>query len=107
MQEKYILEGNRLIYYMPSEIDQHYAGQIRSTTDRLIDIHQVRTLIFDFSGTSFMDSAGIGVVIGRSRKLGYYQGKVFVRNLNGRLERIFTASGLWQLVAPEQEGEDE
>ena len=45
-----------------------------------------------------MDSSGIGVLIGRSRKLGFLGGKVYAQNIGGRVERIFTASGLYQMI---------
>lgn len=98
MQEEYRMEGSRMVYYMPTEVDHHHSTNIQKTIDRLIEGNQVRTVYFDFSHTEFMDSSGIGVLIGRSRKLGYYGGKVYAQNISGRVERIFSASGLHQLI---------
>jgi stage II sporulation protein AA (anti-sigma F factor antagonist) len=58
----------------------------------------VRELVFDFAGTEFMDSSGIGVVIGRCRTLGYYNGTVYVMNVNDRVDKLFRASGVYQIV---------
>lgn len=98
MQEEYQMDGSKMIYFMPEEVDHHQATQIQKTIDQLIDMYQIRTLYFDFGGTRFMDSSGIGVLIGRSRKLGFLGGKVYAQNIGGRVERIFTASGLYQMI---------
>ena len=45
-----------------------------------------------------MDSSGIGVLIGRSRNLGYQNGIVYARNLNPHVEKIFKASGLDKII---------
>ena len=73
-------------------------GRLKTEADLLIDAYHVRTLIFDFSQTEFMDSSGIGVIIGRSRKMGYYGGDVYAEHLNGRVRKIFQVSGLHTLI---------
>lgn len=107
MQEEYQMEGSKMIYFMPREVDHHHSTHIQKTIDHLIDMHQIRTVYFDFGGTQFMDSSGIGVLIGRSRKLGYYGGKVYAQNISGRVERIFAASGLRQLIEVVKEEDHE
>lgn len=97
--EKYCeREGNCLRVYVPRELDHHEAGRLKTEADLLIDAYHVRTLIFDFSQTEFMDSSGIGVIIGRSRKMGYYGGDVYAEHLNGRVRKIFQVSGLHTLI---------
>ena len=58
----------------------------------------MKTLVFDFAGTEFMDSSGIGVIIGRSRKMGYFGGEVYAEHLSGRILKIFKVSGLHTLI---------
>lgn len=87
-----------LLVHVPRELDHHYAGELRMEADRLIDECHVKELVFDFSETEFMDSAGIGVIIGRCKNMGYYGGVVSARNLNGRVKKIFTVSGLHKLI---------
>lgn len=91
-----------LMVHVPQELDHHEASQMREETDRIIDAYHVRQLVFDFSRTEFMDSSGIGVIIGRCRMMGYYGGEVFAQNLNDRLQKIFTVSGLHALVQIKQ-----
>lgn len=105
MKHEFELQEKHLVYYMPQEVDQFHAQKIREMIDPMIDQGSVRSICFDFSNTSFMDSSGIGVVIGRSRKLGYYGGCVRARNLSGRAAMIFAAAGLQELI--EMEGKED
>ena len=70
----------------------------RQETDLLIDTYHVRHLVFDFTETEFMDSSGIGVIIGRCKNLGYSGGDVSACHLNERVDKIFTVSGLKKII---------
>ena len=74
------------------------ANRIRTETDLLIDTYHVRHLVFDFTETEFMDSSGIGVIIGRCKNLGYSGGDVSACHLNERVDKIFTVSGLKKII---------
>ncbi len=103
MKSKYIMEKGSLIVYVPKELDHHQANRLRTETDLLIDVYHVRHLIFDFSETDFMDSSGIGVIIGRCRNMGFSGGDVKACNLNERVDKIFTISGLKKIIEVTQE----
>lgn len=98
MKTNYEIEGEQMVYRMPRDVDHHCAGEISKEMDRMIENHGVRRLVLDFSDTDFMDSSGIGVVIGRSRRLHFFQGEIVVQNLSERVGRIFQASGLNKIV---------
>ena len=91
MKSQYIMEKGCLVVYVPRELDHHQANRIRTETDLLIDTYHVRHLVFDFTETEFMDSSGIGVIIGRCKNLGYSGG-------NERVDKIFTVSGLKKII---------
>ena len=74
MECHYELNEGCLTISMPKELDHHSAEQLRMEADLLIDSYRVRSLVFDFSGTEFMDSSGIGVLIGRCRNMNYCGG---------------------------------
>lgn len=103
MEQNYELNGMRLIYHVPLELDHRSATQIRNQIDCLIDGAGVREVIFDFSNTDFMDSSGIGVVIGRHKKLMLYEGKVMAYGVNERIEKLFRASGLNRIITRVEE----
>ena len=103
-EKKYEVKGNLLMYQMPKELDHHVAQQICSELDMLIEAFGIRELELEFGRTEFMDSSGIGVVIGRSKTMQFRRGKIVVSNLNPRIAMIFRAVGLQKLV--EIKGED-
>lgn len=106
MENQYEIKEGCLIIYMPKELDHHTAGQLKQNADFMIEAYHVRKLIFDFAETEFMDSSGIGVIIGRSRNIGYFGGEVIARNLNGRMKKIFRVSGLHRLIKEEAMNEN-
>jgi|UniRef100_UPI003FEDD9B2 anti-anti-sigma factor len=98
MDNQYEIRDGSLRVFMPRELDHHEAGKLRAQTDLLIENYQIRQLVFDFSQTEFMDSSGIGVIIGRCRNMGYFGGEVVAQNLNERVQKIFTISGLHKII---------
>ena len=102
MDIQYQLTEDRLTVMMPREVDHHAARHMSTEVDCLIDSWHVRTLVFDFAGTEFMDSSGIGMIMGRQKIMESIDGKVFVRNMGKEIQRIFLISGLHKLVVKEQ-----
>ena len=68
----YKVEGACLIYQMPAEVDHHVAKDMCRELDRLVETYRIKELVLDFSRTEFMDSSGIGVIIGRSKTMHFY-----------------------------------
>ncbi|MGN0142140.1 MAG: anti-sigma factor antagonist [Roseburia sp.] len=98
MDNSYDLQEGKLVVWVPRELDHHEAAKLRAETDLMIESYHVKKLIFDFSRTEFMDSSGIGVIIGRCRNMGYFGGEVMAQNLNERIQKIFTISGLHKMI---------
>lgn len=103
METKYRITGDKMIYKMPQDVDHHCAGIISSEIDYVIENQGIRMLVMDFSDTDFMDSSGIGVVIGRSRLIHFFQGDLVALNVSERVNKIFRASGLHRIVRIEKE----
>lgn len=57
--------GSVVIAYLIGEIDHHTAGEVREKIDDTLMLVKPKTLILDFKNVSFMDSSGIGLVMGR------------------------------------------
>ena len=98
MEYKFEMGQGKLRVVVPKELDHHLATQLKEEADLLIETYHVKTLIFDFTNTEFMDSSGIGVLIGRSRNLRFSGGQVVATNLSPRVEQIFRISGLQRLI---------
>ena len=98
MEENMVKRGNRLIVYVPRELDHHFAEQITETLDQELEKGIVRQLVFDFSATTFMDSSGIGVIMGRYRMICLIGGEVWAVHANARIRKILTMSGVTKIM---------
>ena len=76
MEECMTKRGARLIVYVPKELDHHFAGGMTEMVDKELKKGCIKQLVFDFSKTTFMDSSGIGMLMGRKRLLSYSGGTV-------------------------------
>ncbi|WP_024620850.1 anti-sigma F factor antagonist [Metaclostridioides mangenotii] len=92
-------DKNLFIEFDCSELDHHIASEIREELDSLLNANQVRNIVFDFEKINFMDSSGIGVIIGRYKKISNEGGKVSVININDRVKKIFDLSGLNKIIS--------
>lgn len=101
-QMDYERMGGTLFLHLPPEIDHHSSQEIRERTEEYLQQGGIRQIVFDFSRTSFMDSSGIGAILGRYKRMREIGGRVAVCNADERIRRILRISGVDQLV-PEWE----
>lgn len=83
---------------LTGELDHCSAPSIRRELDALIADPGVKKLVLDLKQMSFMDSSGIGVILGRYRTLAQRGGTLSVQNMNAHVERIFILSGMNQII---------
>ena len=95
---KYQVQENCLTVFLPKELDHHNAEEIKKESDSLIEKNHIRYVIFDFQKTNFMDSSGIGVIMGRYKKVTMLGGDVCLIHTNERLKKILTMSGVTKIV---------
>lgn len=99
-------EKTRTLTVSPKgELDQHMAERIRNTIDAEILKSDCRTLLIDMHSIPFMDSSGIGMLIGRYKLMKRMNGRIFVCGMQAQVQRIFRMSGLTQIIQ-EQERTD-
>ncbi|MDR1773565.1 MAG: anti-sigma F factor antagonist [Clostridioides sp.] len=87
-----------LIRFTCSELDHHISNEVRDELDSIINKNQIKVIVFDFEKINFMDSSGIGVIIGRYKKIASDGGRVSVINVNERVRKIFDLSGLNKII---------
>lgn len=87
-----------LVVNVSEELDHHNAEIIRDEIDKLVVKNNIKCVIFNFSNTNFMDSSGIGVIMGRYKNIKNMGGNVVVTNVNPRMDRIFKLSGLYRII---------
>ena len=98
MYLKFQKEDENLIIYMMGELDHHSAEEVRSKIDDRIDRENINKLILDFTNVTFMDSSGIGVVIGRYKKISLKKGDICIANVNNSVKRVFDLSGMFKII---------
>ena len=96
--EGYQVDGQVLTYVMPRELDHHVAQSLCKRLDMLIESYSITELILDFEETEFMDSSGIGVIIGRGKTMQFRGGKVCAVHMGKRVNMIFQSAGLGKMV---------
>ena len=106
MESFYRKEDKQLIFKMDEEIDECTAQKIRRKLDNEIERYMPKEIIFDFNNVSFMDSAGIGLIIGRYKLVNMLGGKVEVANITTPVRKIFEMSGILRII-PEVEIEED
>lgn len=95
---KWRAAGETLTIYLSGEIDHCAAEMLREGMDKLIRKNRPDELILDFSEVSFMDSSGIGMLIGRYKTVDSFGGKTCARNLSLPIERLFRMAGLHRII---------
>lgn len=89
---------------LEGEIDHHTALPIRLHIDEKIEICRPKTLILDFSNVTFMDSSGIGLVMGRYKLLNEFGGELHITGLSNNSYRVMRLAGLDRIAVIKKGG---
>lgn len=92
------LEGRTLTVILRGEIDHHNALRLRTSIDKLITEKQPLKLVLELGSIDFMDSSGLGLIMGRYRKIQELGGELVIRNPNEAVLKICRLAGLGRLV---------
>ena len=104
MQVKYIKEDKLLILKIMEEIDHYSCEKIKKRSDYEIQLHIPKKVIFDFENVNFMDSSGIGMIIGRYKLISMLSGKMSLVNVKPMIKKVFKMSGILKLIPIEETG---
>lgn len=87
-----------LIVSVKGELDMAIANEFKEVLQEAMDKNRSRYLMLDFAEVSFIDSSGLGVILGRYRELALLGGKIIIRNANMQVYRLLVASGLNRVI---------
>ncbi len=94
----FVFEKSALRIFVIGEINRHSVPPMREEIDEKISEFSPKKVIFDLSRVNFMDSSGIGFIIGRRRLLQELQAELVIENPNTRIFKILKCSGVDQIA---------
>lgn len=80
------------------ELDHHQAAKCRVDIDKAMENYSSKDLVLDFSKITFMDSAGIGVILGRYRKITEKGGNVVIASCSRQVRNILNLAGIFSII---------
>ncbi len=92
------IKNDVMIISLNGELDEKSAAATREYLDDKIKRHLCGKIILDFKKVGFMDSTGIGVLLGRYKKITDNGAELCVTNLNAQIDKVFRISGLYQII---------
>lgn len=98
MEADFKVIDNYLMVRMPTEIDHHQSGAISRKADAFLLKNPIQGIVFDFEDTKFMDSSGVGIIMGRYKKISCLGGRVFAIHADNQIRRILHISGLSKIM---------
>lgn len=98
MQTGYKVVRKNLVLAIGPELDHHEAQKIKLITDQQLRRGKAKNIVLDFENTGFMDSAGIGMIIGRYKETNLRGGKVCIIHADNAIRKLIRISGLYKLI---------
>ena len=91
-------EPQRLTVYLSGDLDHHHAKALREEIDFAVRDQLPPVVVLDFGGVTFMDSSGIGLIMGRSRVMEEYGGTLEIHNPPAHIRKVLRISGADKLA---------
>jgi stage II sporulation protein AA (anti-sigma F factor antagonist) len=91
-------QNDQVIAFIQGDIDHHTARDVREEIDAYVERVRPNILTLDFKDVTFMDSSGIGLVMGRYKLVRSMNGEVTVRNCSSHIKKVMKLAGLDKLV---------
>ncbi|HHW02688.1 MAG TPA: anti-sigma F factor antagonist [Thermoanaerobacterales bacterium] len=92
------IAGDLMIVNLNGELDHHTSHIVKTQIENIFQNSSIKKILFNFKNVTFMDSSGVGMIIGRYKALQKAGGRVGVSNLNNHTRRIFEMSGLFSII---------
>ncbi len=95
------VKQNVLCIRLSGELDHHSADKLRSQVVQAIESNNIRHIILNLEQLSFMDSSGLGVILGRYKQIKQLHGEMVVCAISPPVQRLFDLSGLFKIISLE------
>lgn len=90
--------GDTLFLRLPREVDHHSSGEIRQVIENYLQESAVCRIVFDFADTTFMDSSGVGMLMGRYKRMRDRRGQVYISHAGYQIQRILKIAGMDRIL---------
>lgn len=98
MSVSIVAKGEVVTAFLDGEIDHHTAAELRETIDLAVNEHKPTLLVLDFKNVSFMDSSGIGLVMGRYKTINELDGELAIVNTSPGIGKVMRLAGMERLA---------
>ena len=94
--------GDTVTAYLSGELDHHSAKEMREAVDNAVELNMPSKLVLDFKGISFMDSSGIGLVMGRYRMFAKTGAQLYITGASPQIYKVMKLAGIERLAKLEE-----
>lgn len=101
MEVTFKVSNDILIAHIKGELDHHNSAPLRNEIDEYMKRQGCRDLILDLAGVDFMDSAGIGIALGRYKKLAKIGGKLCIAGSSPYIDKVLDMAGVFSIIPKE------
>lgn len=105
MEPSFSIQGTCLVVELPAELDHPATDLIRRESDSIMSRNYIRDMVFDFDRTNFMDSSGVGLIMGRYRALGMRSGCIRAIHVNSHIDKLLHLSGIHRYMEIQKKAE--
>ncbi|MGC4376425.1 anti-sigma F factor antagonist [Fictibacillus sp. Mic-4] len=96
------IKDNVLCIRLEGELDHHTADLLRNKVNETLEESAIRHIVLNLEGLDFMDSSGLGVILGRYKQIKSQNGEMVVCAISPSVKRLFEMSGLFKIVRLEE-----
>ena len=90
--------NNALVVKFIGDVDNLVCASYKSKLETIINENKYKKVIMDFSNVSFIDSSGLGLILGRYNQLKKHNGNLYMTGVNKQTEKIFNIAGIWTIT---------
>ncbi len=98
MEIRFEMKDDILISILSGELDHHSSGEIRENIDDTFKAFKARHMVLSFKELTFMDSSGVGLIMGRYNTVGEKKGKIAIVGCNEHILRILELAGIYTIA---------
>lgn len=98
MNVDYVVKKDVLIIYLSGELDEYSCAEARRKIDCILDRQNYRCVVMNLSKLSFMDSTGVGMLIGRYKKAQRQNKNIYIQDPCLHVEKILRMSGIYKIM---------